>query len=79
MNIIVELFGRILTDWKKEFKKTKFTFGGLQIRRNIAISLTYGLILLASCNSQPQKIVLQGEAITGKLRPPGTSLAVQRG
>ena len=64
MNIIVELFGRIcnLTDWKKGSKNQKFTFGGLQIRRNIAISLTYGLILLASCNSQPQKIVLQGEA-----------------
>lgn len=64
MNIIVELFGRIynLTDWKKGSKNQKFTFGGLQIRQNIAISLTYGLILLASCNSQPQKIVLQGEA-----------------
>ncbi len=62
MNIIVELFGRILTDWKKEFKKTKFTFGGFVICRNIVISLAYGLILLASCSSQPQKIVLQGEA-----------------
>jgi thiamine biosynthesis lipoprotein len=64
MNIIVELFGQICnpTDWKKGFKNPKFTFGGLQIRQNIAISLTYGLILLASCNSQPQKIVLQGEA-----------------
>ncbi len=64
MNIIIELFGRIcnLTDWKKGFKTPKFTFGGLQIRLNIAISLAYGLILLASCNSQPPKIVLQGEA-----------------
>ncbi len=64
MNIIVELFGRIcnLTDWKKGFKNPKFTFGGFVICRNIAISLAYGLILLASCSSQPQKIVLQGEA-----------------
>ena len=64
MNIIVELFGRICnpTDWKKGFKKPKFTFGGFVICRNIAISLAYGLILLASCSSQPQKIVLQGEA-----------------
>ena len=62
--MIVELFGRIcnLTDWKKGFKKNKFTFGGFVIRRNIAISLVFVLMLLASCNSQPQKIVLQGEA-----------------
>lgn len=64
MNIIVELFGRIcnLTDWKKGFKKPKFTFGGFVICRNIAISFAYGIILLASCSFQPKKIVLQGEA-----------------
>ena len=64
MNKIVESFGRICnpTDWKRGFKTPKFTFGGLQIHRNIAISLAYGLILFASCNSQPKKIVLQGEA-----------------
>ena len=64
MNIIVELFGRICnpTACKRGFEIPKFTFGGLQIRRNIAISLAYGLILFASCNSQPKKIVLQGEA-----------------
>ena len=64
MNIIVELFGQIcnLTDWKKGFKIPKFTFGGLAVRRNITISLVFVLLLLASCNSQPKKIVLQGEA-----------------
>ena len=61
---LFQLFGRICnpTAWKRGFKIPKFNIGGLQIRRNIAISLAYGLILFASCNSQPQKIVLQGEA-----------------
>ena len=61
---LFQLFGRICnpTAWKRGFKIPKFNIGGLQIRRNIAISLAYGLILFASCNSQPKKIVLQGEA-----------------
>ena len=62
---IVDLFGRIcnLTVWKSGFVIPKFIICGFQIHLNRVICLTcYGLLLLASCNSQPKKITLQGEA-----------------
>ena len=54
------MFGRIYnpTAGKRGFEIPKFNFGGLQIRRNLMISL----VILASCGTQPQKITLQGLA-----------------
>ena len=60
MRRVVSLFGRICnpTGGKGGFKIPKLNFGGLQIRRNLMISL----VVLASCGTQPQKITLQGLA-----------------
>ena len=61
---IAELFDWICNSnaWKRGFEIPKYIIGGLQTCRNQIIILTcYGLILLASCSSQPKKIVLHGE------------------
>ena len=61
---IAELFGRICnpTIWRMGFAIPKSIIDGLPIRRNQAICLACCGLILFSCSSQPQKIVLQGEA-----------------
>ena len=59
-------FGRICnpTVWKGGFEIPTFNIGGLQIRRNEGrlVLLIISLMVFASCDKQPHKIVLQGLA-----------------